>query len=73
MLVQSYSTDDGLPMDLLFLNGLQNITKVNAVKLLGSCSVYEALFYKIKPSAYRLIFIAHRVQFMCFASNLLIL
>ena len=45
-------------------------------KLLGSCLVYEALFCKIKPSAYMLIFIAYRVnntQFMCVASHVLIL
>ena len=58
-------------MNLFCLNGLQHIIKVNVIKLLGWCSVYEALFYKIKPSAYMLVFIARRVnsmQFMCIAS-----
>lgn len=67
---------NGLPGNLFCLNGLQHIIKVNVIKLLGWCLVYEALFYKIKPSAYMLVFIADRVnntQFMHAASNLLIL
>ena len=76
MLVKSCFMGDGLPVNLFCLNGLQRIIKVNVIKLLGSCLVYEALFCKIKPSAYMLIFIAYRVnntQFMCVASHVLIL